>query len=116
VDGVPAETVAGLYREIVARTPGTIRVWPARTSFIDVGTPADYLQAAARFGGTNPSGSVVWPGGIVPATARLTDCIVAGPVRVPAGFIAARAVIVPASIAVAGDRATIVDDMAVFGF
>ncbi len=53
-DGEPAETVAGLYREMIAARPGAIRVWPAPTSFLDVGTPRDYLDAALRLGGAPP--------------------------------------------------------------
>ena len=45
-DGVPSETVAGFYRDVIRDTPGRIRAWHARTSFLDVGTPRDYLQAA----------------------------------------------------------------------
>jgi NDP-sugar pyrophosphorylase family protein len=53
-DGVPSETVAGFYRDIIAREPGAIRAWPAPTSFLDVGTPRDYLAAALRLGAPHP--------------------------------------------------------------
>jgi NDP-sugar pyrophosphorylase family protein len=49
VDGAPAETISGFYRDIVAAEPGRICGWPARTTFIDVGTPRDYLRAALTF-------------------------------------------------------------------
>jgi NDP-sugar pyrophosphorylase family protein len=96
-DGEPAETVAGLYREMAVSTPGRIRIWPVETSFLDVGTAVDYLEAARALGGA-PSGSVFWPGVTVDPGASLTDCVVAGPVHLPRGFTATSSVIVPASV------------------
>jgi NDP-sugar pyrophosphorylase family protein len=124
-DGEPAETVAGLYREMVAARPGAIRVWPAPTSFLDVGTPRDYLDAARRLGGDRrhapaPPASarlartVVWPGARVGDGAVLDDCIVAGGAVVPAGFEARGAILAPASIATPSEAAAIRGGLAVF--
>lgn len=129
-DGVPAETIAGIYRDIVADRPGRIRAWPVETPFLDVGTPADYLDAALTLAGhaggsaveagalvdssARISRTVVWPAARIGACVRLDECIVAGPVAVPDGFTAARQVIVPASIVRAGDAAEIVEGMACF--
>jgi NDP-sugar pyrophosphorylase family protein len=115
-DGEPAETVAGLYREMVAARPGAIRVWPAPTSFLDVGTPRDYLRAAMSLQDA-PAGrgaNVVWAGAVVDAGAQIANCIVAGDLRLAAGFSARDAVIVPAAIARPDDAVERRNGVAVF--
>jgi mannose-1-phosphate guanylyltransferase len=96
--GEPAETVSGLYRDMVRESPGSVMVWPVDAPFLDVGTPADYIDAVLRLAGTDvviegdanidPSAmltrSVVWSGGKVGAEARLTDCVVMSRAVVPA--------------------------------
>jgi len=117
VDGVPAETIAGIYRDIVATSPGRIRGWRATTDFIDVGTPRDYLRAALTFDDEPRAGvtrSVIWREARVPPDVTVEGCVVAGPVRLPAGFRARDAVIVPAAVARPDDAATIANDIAVF--
>jgi mannose-1-phosphate guanylyltransferase len=120
-DGVPAETVAQHYREIVAAQPGRIRACPVETTFWDVGTPADYLRAALsmppaalRPGGSAHEGSAIWPGAVVDAGAALDGCVVAGEVRLGADFRARRAVIIPATLARADDAVEIRDGVALF--
>lgn len=121
-DGVPAETVAGIYRERLLSSPGTVRVWPVSTTFLDIGTPRDYLaawlaRAPAASPGVSASARVtdcaIWPDARIGAHARLTRCIVAG-VRVPAGLVAQDAVLIPAALATPADRAHVHDDVAVF--
>jgi len=130
-DGVPAETVAGIYREYVTTQPGSIRGWRVSVPFVDVGTPRDYLEAslnAGRIGsageGTSAVGtmidpsaqlirSVVWPGSRVGAGAELDMCIVAG-VEVPPRFTASQAVLVPSTLVRPGDRGRVTDGIAVF--
>ncbi len=100
-DGVPAETVAGIYRERVAQAPGRIRGWRLNVPFVDVGTPRDYLDAALALAGRGGGESVVEAGAAVDDAARLdrsvvwagarigarrrssSDCVVAGDVAVP---------------------------------
>ena len=106
-DGVPSETVAGFYRDVIREAPGRIRAWSATTVFLDVGTPRDYLQASGRR-------VVVWPEARVAHGADLDDCIVAGPVNVPAGFHARSSVLVPGHLLHTQDRATLRDGIAVF--
>ncbi len=106
--GVPAESVAGLYRDLVRDEPGSVRVWPVDAPFMDVGTPADYLSAVLRTGATeqsvvegtghvHPSAvlirCVVWDGATVGAGAHLTDCVVLSGAHVTAGTIASGQVI-----------------------
>jgi mannose-1-phosphate guanylyltransferase len=112
-DGVPAETVAGLYRELVAARPGWLRGFRATTTFIDVGTPADYLGANRALGDT--SANLVWHGATVAPDADVDGCIVAGDTHVPSGFHARGAILMPASVARDGDDAEVRDGIAVFG-
>jgi mannose-1-phosphate guanylyltransferase len=124
-DGIPAETIGGIYRDLLASGPGRLHGWTARTTFTDVGTPRDYLAAALAFG-AEPAGSaqpgrlaglrqsVVWPEARLAADVSLDECVVAGPVRLPAGFQARRAVVVPASILRDDDRVSVRDGVAIF--
>jgi mannose-1-phosphate guanylyltransferase len=131
-DGVPSETVAGLYRQAVATGTLAIQGYRAPSIFLDVGTPSDYLAAALQLSAT-PTGAVVEAGAVVDASARLsraivwpdaqvgadavlTDCIVAGGVRIPQGFTATRAVLLPVSALRPGDVAETSGHVAVFPF
>jgi NDP-sugar pyrophosphorylase family protein len=130
-DGVPAESVHGVYRDLLRTAPGSLRAWRVAQPFVDVGTPADYLRAALALGAAAPDASVidadarvdesavvrssvVWPGARVGAGVRVERCIVAGPVSLSNGFRAEGAVIVPAAVRRESDRAAIQDDAAVF--
>lgn len=115
-DGESAETVAGIYPTMIARRPGSIRVWPVTTSFLDVGTPWDYFEAAMSVAdeASRSTQVVVWPGATVAPTARLRECIVAGSVRVPERFEAHTSILVPASVVRPGDDAKVAGDLAVF--
>ena len=102
-DNTPAETVREVYRDLVATAPGRVRVFPVDAVFHDVGTPADYLAMCSAFGGTDARGNVIWLGAQIAADAHLTNCIVAGPVRVTSGVDVDSAIIFPASASRAGD-------------
>jgi len=112
-DGVPAETVLGIYPALMARRPGSVRGFVSAAAFHDIGTPADLLRTsldlAAADGradhprwGRNPqidagaqvTRSVLWDDVTVGAGAVLTECIVADGVRVPAGAVFSRCAIV----------------------
>ena len=126
-DGVPAETVAGIYRERIA--DGTARVFglPVPAPFFDIGTARDYLTAASALAPpaeliSNAAcippqarirDSIIWPGSSLEGHASFERCVVAG-VHVPEGFEAENAVIVPAGVVRAGDRARVMGDIAVF--
>lgn len=124
-DGEPAETVAGIYRAMVEREPGRVRVWPVATSFLDIGTPRDYLAAALRQPDVLPADLVVpetsritrcaiWPGTVIEEHVRLEDCIVAGGVCVPGGLDVRTAILVPASIVRPSDRVRVHGDLAIY--
>jgi NDP-sugar pyrophosphorylase family protein len=129
-DGVPAETVAALYKEGLSSRSLTVYGYPADTTFVDVGTPADYLETALKLSG-DPDGCIVengsavdpsarltrtlvWPGARVAAGVELEDTIVAGDVSLPRGFSASRAVIVPASVVAESERAQVRDGVGLF--
>jgi mannose-1-phosphate guanylyltransferase len=107
--GEPAETVSGIYRDMVKDAPGSVMVWPVDVPFLDVGTPADYIDATVSLAGTDVvieqgaavdasavlSRCVVWKGATVGSGARLTDCVVLTGARVDAGTVASRQVFLP---------------------
>jgi mannose-1-phosphate guanylyltransferase len=100
--GQPAETVSGIYRDLVEESPGAVKVFPVAVPFLDVGTPADYIDAVLRLARSDvvvegnayvdPTAvlqrCVVWNGANVGAQARLTDCVVLSGASVPANTIA----------------------------
>jgi mannose-1-phosphate guanylyltransferase len=99
----PAETVGGLYPKLIASKPGSIRAFLAAVDFWDVGTPADYLDAALSIGrregapstqigrgsridpAARIADSIVWEDVDVAAGATLERCVVADGVQIPAG-------------------------------
>ena len=112
-DGVPAETVSGIYRDRIVAGRRDIHGWRVASRFLDVGTPAEYLAAARALGATDTTGSVVWPGSRVSPGATVESAIVAG-IEVPPDMSVREAVVLPAAILREGDRATRHGDVAVF--
>lgn len=127
-DNVPAETVTGIYRDIVARRPGALRGYRVETPFLDVGTPSDYLDAAIRLArpaanaiepgavvdpAARVSESIVWAGASIAAGATLDRSVATSGVHVPAGFASTGAVLLPSVLARSTDRFEIRGDIAV---
>ena len=99
----PAETVGKVYPALIASKPGSVRAFLADGEFWDVGTPADYLEAALEIGrregaptpqigsGTavhptaRVSDSVIWDRAEVGPGVTLERCIVADGARIAAG-------------------------------
>ena len=48
-DGEPVNSVRGLYEQLIATTPGSIRGHVCEASFWDIGTPEDYAATDAAF-------------------------------------------------------------------
>jgi mannose-1-phosphate guanylyltransferase len=96
--GQPAETVSGLYRELIVEAPGSVRVFPVSVPFLDVGTPADYLDAVIRLAGrdvviegtadVDPSAElsrcVIWDQVTIGPGVRLSNCVVLSGAQVKA--------------------------------
>ncbi|MBM3820587.1 MAG: NDP-sugar synthase [Acidimicrobiia bacterium] len=101
-DGVPTESFAKVYPELMAARPGSIRAYVTAADFADIGTPADYLRTslalAAREGGTRQligararldasarvEASVLWDDVEMGAGARVRECVVTDGAQVPA--------------------------------
>lgn len=99
-DGVPYETVGTLYPALASAHPGSVRVFATDAEYLDIGTPADYLdtslRVAAREGRSTLSPtaaiaasarverSILWDDVVVEDGAMLRDCVVADGVQVPA--------------------------------
>jgi NDP-sugar pyrophosphorylase family protein len=113
-DGVPAESVLGIYPALMAGLAGSVRGFVSDARFQDIGTPADLLQtsldlAAAdgrpgcpRWGrnvrvaaSARVTRSVVWDEVTIGAGAVLTECVVADGVCIPDGAVLTRCAIVP---------------------
>ncbi|MBM3778345.1 MAG: NDP-sugar synthase [Acidimicrobiia bacterium] len=100
-DDRPAESVTGLYPELIREHPGRVRGWVTDTEFFDIGTPGDYLDTCLTLAARDDASpidpeahidpdaivreSVVWNDAIVEAGARVERSIVTDGVRVPAG-------------------------------
>jgi len=131
-DDVPAESIAGIYRDMIASGRRRIRACPVDTDVVHVGTVREYLDAAIALGHTCCSDaviepgvfavassarirrSVVWPESHIGADADLTDCVVMSGVDLPAAFAAHSAVLGPASLLRPGDRVERRGDVALF--
>jgi mannose-1-phosphate guanylyltransferase len=105
--GRAANTVGGLYDELIAGQPGTIagHVFADDTEFRDIGTVADYWATSkdlaavehtrqpvtGRHCRVDPTAdigaSILWDDVTVRRGARLEDCIVTDGIEVPAGRI-----------------------------
>jgi NDP-sugar pyrophosphorylase family protein len=118
-DGIPigsaAETVAGVYRDLVRDTPGAVRAWRVDATFLDVGTPADYIDASLHFAGREGHpGNVIleapWTAearrAVVEPTARLTSCVVWPDATIGAEAILDRCVVLSGVTVPAGASAT----------
>lgn len=99
---VPADTpseVRILYPALAAARPGAVRVFRTQASFMDIGTPSDYLDTALTLAareGIDPAAgaeishtarvdrSVLWDDVVVEDGAMLRECVVTDGVRVPA--------------------------------
>jgi mannose-1-phosphate guanylyltransferase len=97
-----SETVHGIYPSLVARRAGAVRIFHTPEEFHDIGSPKDYLDTAikmaTREGRPLDRGegsviapdatlvnTVVWDRVTIGTNARLSHCVVADDVAVPAG-------------------------------
>lgn len=97
-----SETVHGMYPDLIASRPGSLRVMRTAAEFFDIGTPRDYLatslKLAAREGRGPDRGhgctiasdaaltdTILWNNVSIGAGASLLRCIAADGVQVPAG-------------------------------
>ena len=118
--GEAASSIGGVYDALIASRPGAVRGVVSDASFHDVGTPGDYWRTSQAFAAESGStGSSIGRGARIDPSARVTqsilwddvevgadvvldECIVTDRVRVPAGAVYQR------SILVAGDDELVV--------
>jgi NDP-sugar pyrophosphorylase family protein len=97
----PYESVGALYPALIAKKPGSVRVFHSNAEYHDIGTPSDYLETSLQLaeregpGATVGRGtridpaahierSILWDDVVVEAGAMLRECVITDGVRVPA--------------------------------
>lgn len=113
-DGLPAESVSGRYKDLLAREPGSLAGFVCDAGFQDIGTPADYLRTAVQLADEEgdrladgrhlrvaPSAVIrrtaVWDDVVIGAHSTLLECIVGDGARIPDHARYERCAIVPAA-------------------
>lgn len=111
----PSETVREIYPALWAAQPGSVRAYPSRGAFVDIGTPGDYYDTVCRVATAEgqaldrgadcaiaPSArvdaSILWDRVRIREGACVTRCIVTDDVTVPEGVRYDRMVITRDSI------------------
>lgn len=111
-DGVPAESVMGLYPRLIREDARAIAGYIVDAPFSDIGTPADYLQTSLGLAAVegdrlvvnrgisiDPTATVertaVWDGVTIGKNCTLEECIVCDGVQLPAGAKYRRTALVP---------------------
>ena len=89
----PAESIGGLYKELVKENLGHVRAFLCAADFFDVGTPADYLDACLTIGRAEGKIGHVGRGSVVEGSARLVDTVVWDDVRIGSGATLERCVV-----------------------
>jgi mannose-1-phosphate guanylyltransferase len=101
-DGRAANSIGGIYDELIAARPGSIRGFLSEAVFHDIGTVADYWKTSFAIAGSpdargwqghdvemgrdvRVNRSIVWDNVRIGAGAALDECIVTDGVEVPAG-------------------------------
>jgi len=129
---MPAESVAGLYPQLMAARPGSVRGFCCHASFRDIGTPSDYLATSLELAAGDPSAlsgrgcrisasarvrrSILWEDVIVEDNAFVETSIVADGARVPAGTRVEGALVLPGRLGPllpAGSARALGDDLLV---
>jgi NDP-sugar pyrophosphorylase family protein len=98
----PAESVGGVYKDLVKENLGHVRAFLCAADFWDVGTPADYLDACLSIGkaegdvlqigrrsvierSARVTDSVIWDDVTIGDGATIERCVVADGVKIPSG-------------------------------
>jgi NDP-sugar pyrophosphorylase family protein len=80
----PAETVGALYPALIRERPGSVRAYRSHASWLDIGTPADYLATCLAVSNEEGQPLLPGPGSNVASSATiersvLWDDVTAGP-------------------------------------
>ena len=89
----PAESIGGLYKDLVKENLGHVRAFLCEAEFWDVGTPADYLERACRSAGPKATCSQVGQRSVVERSAHVTDSVIWDDVSVGAGATLERCIV-----------------------
>jgi NDP-sugar pyrophosphorylase family protein len=122
-DGRAASSIGGLYDELIAARPGSIRGFVSEAAFWDIGTVADYWKTSFAIGTPDVRGwqgcnvqldgdarvnrSIVWDNVRIGAGCALEECIVTDGVEVPAGAAYYRTILVKTESGVAATPFTL---------
>lgn len=104
-DGLPLDSVSGVYRTLLRSHPGAIRAWRTSGLFEDIGTPGDYLRTslAIRARENGPEQLVGARCRVAPS-AVLQDSILWDDVTVEHGVVLERCVLADGVVVRAGRR------------
>jgi NDP-sugar pyrophosphorylase family protein len=84
--GRPANSIGGIYDQLIAARRGNIRAFRSNADYWDIGTVDDYWATCVRLAGRSSDGeSILWNNVQVGTGATLHQCIVTDNVVVPPG-------------------------------
>jgi NDP-sugar pyrophosphorylase family protein len=94
--GRPASSIGGLYDRLIAERPGSVRAFRSDARYWDIGTVADYWRTWFAFQESPAAGprTILWDDVEIARGASLDECIVTDGVRVPAGAVYRRQVLI----------------------
>src|SRR5262249_15036768 len=71
----PYETVSGLYRELIAEQPGSVRAFRCAAEYLDIGTPSDYLRTSLLVASREGHDQLIGARARIDPTAHLENAI-----------------------------------------
>lgn len=85
--GRPLNSIGGVYDELIAGRPGSIRAFVSDAAFWDIGTVGDYWRTWFEFSGSSTAHgqSIVWDDVQIGEHSELEECIVTDGVVLPPG-------------------------------
>jgi NDP-sugar pyrophosphorylase family protein len=110
-EGMAGESVLGVYPIMMRERPHVVRAYISQASFLDIGTPRDYVDTAVTIAGqegiepwtrgervrvaasARVARSILWDDVTIGEDATLEDCVVTDGVTIPAGARFARSAI-----------------------
>jgi mannose-1-phosphate guanylyltransferase len=100
-DDTPAESIGSLYPQLARERRGAVRVYQCAASFLDIGTPGDYVASCRRMStspdvlecgtgvriatGAQVTDSILWDQVTIGDGARVTSCLLTDGVAIPPG-------------------------------
>jgi mannose-1-phosphate guanylyltransferase len=91
--GAIASSIGGVYDELMATRPGSVRGFVSEARFFDVGTVMDYWNTSIAFASDASARTIIWDDVEIPSGSIVEECIVTDGVRVPAGMVYRREIL-----------------------